>query len=523
MKFPPLQFRYIREDLLAGVSLFLITIPLCLGIALASGAPLFAGVLSGIVGGIFLGYWSGSEVAVSGPAAGLTVIVLQAIHQLGYASFLVALIIAGVLQFILGYIKAGRLSGFFPNSTIRGMIVAIGLVIILKQIPHALGWDTNMEGEFEFSRSASGENTFTRIWNAVKHMEPGALIITFICIVSMIVWDRLAQSRKGFFHAVPSSLIVIMLGVGVNELLAIVRPGWYLGNSAYHMVQFPAFQSWSEFVGAVTFPDFSALSNYNVYILALTLALVASLESLITLEASDRIDPQRRYSSPNQELRAQGVSNIICGFIGALPVTAVFVRTSTNIFSGGKTRLSTMVHGVLLFISLVAAGPLLRLIPLASLAALLIVIGYRLADYQIFKKFYKDGKDQFVPFIITVVAIIFTDLLTGILVGLAVGIVFVLYFSFTRAIRAVREGKNVLVVFSKDVSFLNKSHLKEILVGIKEGDSVLFDGARAQFIDKDIYNTLEQFRKDASQRNIEVEFRYITHRDLSTQKSNGTI
>lgn len=523
MKFPSLQFKYVREDFLSGISVFLITIPLCLGIALASGAPLLAGVLSGIVGGLFLGYWSGSEVTVSGPAAGLTVIVLQAITTLGYSSFLVAVILAGILQFALGWVKAGRLSSFFPNSTIRGMIVAIGLVIILKQIPHALGWDADYQGEFEFSQSSDGENTFSEIITAFTNMETGAFIISLACIVLMIFWDRLARGKGGIFKIIPSALMVVILGVGLNELFKSVKPEWYLGNSPQHMVHFPELKNWAAFQEAIAFPDFSSLAHLDVYISALAIALVASLESLITLEAADRLDEQRRYSSPNQELRAQGVSNIICGLIGALPITAVFVRTSTNIFSGAKTRLSTIIHGVLLFISLLAAGPLLRLVPLASLAALLIVIGYRLADFRIFRKIYREGKDQFIPFIITVAAIIFTDLLIGILVGLVAGILYVLYFNFKTAIRAVREGKNVLVVFSKDVSFLNKSHLKEILVGIKEGDSVLFDGGRAQFIDQDIYTTLRQFKEDAKQRNIEVEFRYITQRDLSTQKSNGII
>lgn len=523
MKIPTLQFKYLREDFLAGFSVFLVTIPLCLGIALASGAPLFAGVLSGIIGGIVVGYWSGSEVAVSGPAAGLTVIVLQGIQSLGFQAFLVAVILAGIIQFVLGWLKAGRLSGFFPNSTIRGMMVAIGLVIILKQIPHALGWDVDYEGEFEFSQSADGENTFTEIMTAVLHINPGAFVISSGCILFLIFWDKLASGKQIFFKFFPSALAVIFFGVGLNELFRIVQPDWYLGNSPQHMVSFPSFKNWDLIMEAFTFPDFSALASSGVYISAISIALVASLESLITLEAADRLDPARRYSSPNQELRAQGISNILCGFLGAIPLTAVVIRTSTNVYSGARTRLATMFHGLLLFISVITAASLLRYIPLACLAALLIVVGFRLVDFRVFKKIYNEGKDQFIPFIITVVTIIFTDLLIGILVGLAVGINYVLYFNFHSAIKAVRDGKNVLVVFSKDVLFLNKPHLKNILVEMKEGDSVLFDGARAQFIDQDIYTTLLEFKQDAGQRNIEVEFRYIVQRNISGKKTNGII
>lgn len=523
MKIPSLQFKYLREDFLAGISVFLVTIPLCLGIALASGAPLFAGVLSGIIGGLFVGYWSGSEVAVSGPAAGLTVIVFQSIQSLGYQSFLVAVILAGVIQFILGWLKAGRLSGFFPNSTIRGMVVAIGLVIIMKQIPHALGWDADYEGEFEFSQDSDGENTFTEIFTAFTHINIGAFIISAACILFMIFWDKLSSGKQVFFKLFPSALAVIFVGVGLNELFHIVQLDWYLGNSPQHMVSFPSFRNWDSILAAFTFPDFSTLTNSGVYISAVTIALVSSLESLITLEAADRIDPERRYSSPNQELRAQGISNIICGLLGALPVTAVIIRTSTNVFSGAKTRIATIFHGLFLLISLVAAASLLRYIPLACLAALLIVVGFKMIDFKVFRKIYKEGKDQFIPFIITIVTIIFTDLLIGILVGIAVGINYVLYFNFHSAIKAVRDGKNVLVVFSKDVSFLNKSNLKKILIDIKEGDSVLFDGARAQFIDQDIFTTLHEFKEDADTRNIEVEFRYIVQRNILGKKTDGII
>lgn len=523
MKIPSLNFGFLRQDFLAGVSVFLVTIPLCLGIALASGAPLFAGVLSGIIGGLFVGYWSGSEVSISGPAAGLSVIVLQSIQSLGYSSFLVAVILAGIIQFVLGWLKAGRLSGFFPNSTIRGMMVAIGLVIILKQIPHALGWDVDYEGEFEFSQKSDGENTFTEIGTALMHIHPGALVISTLCILFLVFWSKLDSGKNFFFRLFPSALAVIFFGVGLNELFGALYPDWYLGDSVQHMVSFPSFRDREAFMAAFTFPDFSSLKNFDIYISAVTIALVGSLESLITLEVADRVDPERRYSSPNQELRAQGIGNVICGLLGAIPLSAVMIRTSTNIFAGAKTRLASIFNGLLLSVSLVTAATLLRYIPLASLAALLIFVGFQLIDFRIIKKIYSEGKDQFIPFIITILTIIFTDLLVGILVGLAVGINYVLYFNFHSAIKAVREGQNVLVVFSKDVSFLNKPHLKNILVDIKEGDSVLFDGARAQFIDQDIFTTLQEFKDDADKRNIKVEFRYIVQRKKSKKKSNGII
>jgi len=523
MIFPALSFKHLRADFLAGISVFLVTIPLCLGIALASGAPLFAGVISGIIGGLVVGYWSGSEVTVSGPAAGLAVIVLQAIQSLGYSSFLVAVVLAGIIQFVLGWLKAGTLSGFFPNSTIRGMLVAIGLVIILKQIPHALGWDVDYEGEFEFNQQSDGKNTFTEIFSAFTHINTGAFIISSASILFLIFWDKLAAGKQTFFRLFPSSLAVIFVGVGLNELFRIVQPDWFLGASPQHMVSFPSFRNWDVIMNSFTFPDFTSLTSSGVYVAAVTIALVASLESLITLEAADRTDFDRRYSSPNQELRAQGISNILCGLVGALPIAAVVIRSSTNIFSGARTRLATIFHGLFLLISLVAAGSLLQHIPLACLAALLIVVGFKLIDFKVFKKTYNEGKDQFIPFIITILTIIFTDLLIGILVGLAVGVNYVLYFNFHSAIKAVRDGKNVLVVFSKDVSFLNKSNLKRILMDIKEGDSVLFDGARAQFIDQDIFTTLYEFKADADTRNIEVEFRYIIQRNTSGKKQDGII
>lgn len=522
MKLPSITFSHVREDFLSGFSVFLITIPLCLGISLASGAPVLAGLLSGVIGGLIMGYLSGSEVSVSGPAAGLAVIVLQAIQSLGYESFLVTVVLAGILQIFLGLINAGRLSAFFPNSTVRGLLVAIGLVLILKQIPHALGWDVSYEGQSEFYQSADGQNTFTAIFAALTNLNVGAFIISITCLFFLFLWDNTSSKRKSF-KLFPSALGDIFIGIGLNEAFLYLKPEWYLGNSAQHMVQFPTLEKWTDITAALTFPDFSALAKTDVYVTAITLALVASLESLICLEVADRIDTSHRYSSPNQELIAQGIGNTICGLLGGLPITAVVIRTTTNVYSGAKTRLSTLFHGVLLLISIFTVASFIRMIPLACLAALLIFVGYKLARISIFKNMYIQGMDQFVPFITTILAIIFTDLLSGVGIGLVVGIIYVIYSNFSSAITMVRDGKNVLVVFSKDVSFLNNANLKDVISSLKEGDSVLFDGAKAQFIDKDFYQTLEEFKENAHFRNIKVEFRYVVQRNFNTKKSNGII
>ena len=503
---------WFRQDAPAGLSVFLVALPLCLGIALASGAPLFSGLVAGIIGGIVVGFLSGSEVSVSGPAAGLAVIVADAIAKVGsYEAFLVAVVLAGVMQLILGLIKAGRFSSFFPDSVIKGMLVAIGLVIILKQIPHALGRDNDYEGEFEFQQLADGENTLSEIYRAVETASTGAVIISVVSLAFLIVWERTAgRSTRAFFKNFPAALVVVFVGIALNEFFRVSVPAWYLGDTAdQHMVQVPTIAPGRSLFSIFDFPNFSVLGNPQIYVIAATIAVVASLETLLNLEASDRLDPGKRVSSTNQELIAQGVGNTLSGLIGGLPVTSVVVRTSANIYGGAKTRVSAILHGVLLLVAVFLGGPLLNLIPLSCLAAVLIMVGYKLAKPGIFKKAYRDGWSQFIPFIVTVLGIIFTDLLKGIALGTVVGIIYVLYTNFQTTFRLVRDGRRVLIEFEKDLFFLSKPQLKEALGTLQPGDEVVIDGSKALFIDHDIYNMLHDYKETAEVQGIRYELRNV--------------
>ncbi|WP_018621469.1 SulP family inorganic anion transporter [Spirosoma luteum] len=503
---------YFRQDLPSGLSVFLVALPLCLGIALASGAPLFSGLVAGVIGGIVVGLFSGSEISVSGPAAGLAVIVADAITKVGsYEAFLVAVVLAGLMQFILGLIKAGRFSGFFPDSVIKGMLVAIGIVIILKQIPHALGRDNDYEGDYEFQQLADGENTLSELYRAVETASPGAVVISVLSLGFLIGWEKLtSRDKRPLIKNFPAALVVVILGIALNEYFRVAVPGWYLGDTAQqHMVQIPIIAPGKSLFSIFDFPDFSMLANPQIYGIAATIALVASLETLLNLEASDRLDSAKRVSSTNQELIAQGIGNMLSGMIGGLPVTSVVVRTSANVYGGARTRVSAILHGVLLLLAVFLGGALLNQIPLSCLAAVLIMVGYKLAKPAIFKKTYQDGWNQFIPFIVTVVGIIFTDLLIGIAVGTVVGIIFVLYTNFQTTFHLTREGKQVTIVFEKDLYFLSKPQLKEALGSLKPGDTVLIDGSKAPFIDHDIYNMLYDYQETAKVQGITYELQEV--------------
>lgn len=510
--FTQYQTAWLRQDIPASLSVFLVALPLCLGIALASGAPLFAGLVAGMVGGIVVGMLSGSDVSVSGPAAGLAVIVADAITKVNaYEAFLVAVVLAGLIQLVLGLMKAGRFSSFFPDAVIKGMLVAIGIVITLKQIPHALGRDTDYEGEYEFSQLADGENTISEIYRAIATASPGAMVISGLSLLFLIGWDRLAsRSKRTVFRSFPAALVVVALGIGLNELFRLVIPAWYVGDTAHqHMVQIPTIKPGSNLFSIFDFPDLSILANPQIYVIAATIAVVASLETLLNLEASDRLDPHKRVSSTNQELIAQGIGNIVSGLIGGLPVTSVVVRSSANVYSGARTRVSAILHGVFLLIAVFFGGSLLNLIPLSCLAAVLIMVGYKLAKPAIFRSVYADGWSQFVPFIVTISGIIFTDLLIGIALGTLVGIAVVLYTNFQSTFRVIRDGNQVLIVFDRDLFFLSKPQLKEALASLQPGDSVLVDGRKISFVDQDIYNMLRDFRETALVRGINYELQDV--------------
>lgn len=505
-----LTFKYLRYDLPAGLVVFLVALPLCLGIALASGAPLFSGIIAGIVGGTIVASASGSSLSVSGPAAGLTVIVHNAITTLGsYEVFLLAVALAGLFQIILGYLKAGIIGYYFPSNVIKGMLAAIGIILILKQIPHAVGYDIDNEGDFDFIQ-ADGENTFSEILNSFDHIHPGAVIIAAISLIILIMWDR-AIKRSAFFKVVPGALVAVIVGILINEWYKIGNPELYLTGEK--LVQLPVANSAKEFVNQFTLPDFSGLKNYQVYVVALTIAIIASLESLLSVEAVDKLDPYKRNTNTNSELKAQGLGNLVSGLIGGLPLTAVIVRSSANVHAGAKTKLSAIIHGLLLLLSVIGIASVLNKIPLACLAALLLVVGYKLAKISLFKSMYKLGWDQFLPFVVTVIAIQFSDLLKGIAIGMAVSVFFILRNNYKRAYffhkEEHHEGGKITIQLAEDITFLNKGSIAITLSELPDNSSVIIDGSKSHNIDMDVLEIIHDFKSTAELKNIKLELKNI--------------
>lgn len=497
----------LKSDLPAGVVVSLVALPLCLGIALASGAPLFSGVIAGICGGLVVGLLSGSQISVSGPAAGLTVIVLNAIETLGaFESFLLAVFIAGLFQLILGTLKAGIIGHFFPSSVIKGMLSAIGLILILKQIPHALGDDKDYVGDEGFFQP-DGENTFTEIVMAVQNVHLGALLISLSCLAILIFWDKPFMKSKKWTKIIPGPLVAVVWGVVLNiSIFQAVAPDLVI--SGKHLVTLPVAENFDDFVGFLKFPDFSQFLNKEIYITAVTIAIIASLETLLSLDAADKLDPYKRIAPANRELQAQGVGNMVSGLLGGIPVTAVIVRTTANVSSGAKTKVSAVFHGFLLAISVVLFPQTLNLIPLAALAAVLLVVGYKLTKPTLYREIYSKGWDQFIPYIVTIIAILFTDLLVGIMIGIVVGLFFVLRTNMKQAISVIREDKNEFIIrLEKDVTFLNKAFLRRTLRDLPNNCHVIFDETDSIFIDGDILETIEDFKSTARDKNITIETR----------------
>lgn len=497
----------LKADLPAGLVVSLVALPLCLGIALASGAPLFSGVIAGIVGGLIVGALSGSHLSVSGPAAGLTVIVLNAIESLGsFESFLLAVFLAGLIQLILGILKAGIIGHFFPSSVIKGMLAAIGLILILKQIPHALGDDRDYEGDESFIQ-ADGQNTFSEIVLAVQNINEGALLISLTALIILILWEKPFMKRQKWTNVLPGPLVAVVWGVCLNSSI--------LGNffpelliTGKHLVTLPVSDSINGLISHLTLPDFSQFINPDIYIIAVTIAIIASLESLLSLDAVDKLDPYKRIAPASRELKAQGIGNMVSSLLGGLPVTAVIVRSTANLSSGAKTKMSTIFHGFLLAVSVVLFPKVLNLIPLSALAAVLLVVGYKLTKPVLYRETWRKGADQFIPFIVTVIGILFTDLLIGITIGIIVGLYFVIRTNLHQAITFIeKENKNYLIVLQKDVSFLNKAYLRKTLRGIPEGSHVVFDETESIFIDQDILETIEDFKSTARNNNITMEIK----------------
>jgi len=480
------------RDLVSSVVVFLVALPLCLGIALASGAPLFSGLVAGIVGGIVVGLLSGSHTSVSGPAAGLTAVVAAQIASLGsFEAFLTAVVMAGILQIGLSLAHGGFIAAYFPSSVIKGLLAAIGVILILKQIPHLLGHDADPVGEMAFVQPDS-ETTFSELGRIFFELHPGAALVGLGALFILIAWDRI-KLLKG--SIVPPQLVVVIIGVAVAQLLPGLGPDWAIGSS--HLVQVPVANGASEFVGLLVQPDFSVLRESTVYLAAITIALVASLETLLNLEAVDALDPEQRRSDPNRELLAQGVGNLTCGLIGGLPVTSVIVRGSVNIQSGARTRLSTIFHGILLLVCVALVPTVLNLIPLSALAAILIVTGFKLASPALFRAMAGQGRTQFLPFVVTVVAIVFTDLLIGIAIGLANATAFILYSNARRPLRRFKEqhvgGELLRIELANQVSFLNRASLMHALDEIPTDGHVMIDASQTDYIDPDVLSLIQDY------------------------------
>jgi len=556
-------FANLKSDFASGLVVFLVALPLCLGIALASGAPLFSGIISGVVGGIVVGYLSQSHLSVSGPAAGLTAIVLTAITDLGaFNIFLLAVLIAGIIQLILGFIKAGTISNYFPNNVIEGMLAGIGVIIILKQIPHAFGYDADYEGDESFMQQ-DGKNTFSELFDLVNHIDMGAIIIATLSLLILILWPKVDALRK--IKLVPPALVAVIVSVVLNEFFIRTGSPFAIGNE--HLVSLPVPSTLDEFKNIVVLPDFTAITNPKVWIVAVTIAIVASIETLLCIEAADRMDVQKRYTNTNVELKAQGVGNIVSSLLGGLPMTSVVVRTSANSAAGAKSKMSAIIHGALLLISVLAIPAILNKIPLATLAAVLLLVGYKLAvpnikhfahympkavnflvlaivvlivviknnsenlnliiavssvvvvvlAYVVYK-WYKDvdfskiaNRNQYLyfPFFATTIAVVFTDLLKGVALGMIISIVFVLKGNMKRAYNFRKEqyhdGDIIHIDLAQEVSFLNKAAIKSTLASIPENSTVIINASDTVYIAHDVLDLIKEFKKIRSkEENIKV-------------------
>lgn len=499
-----------RSDAPASLVVFLVALPLCLGVALASTGEnpvLFSGIIAGVVGGIVVGFFSGSRLGVSGPAAGLITIVLGAIATLGsFEAFLVAVVIAGILQIVAGFFGAGVIGNYFPSSVIKGMLAAIGLTLILKEIPHLVGYDKDFMGDEAFLQS-DGENTFSEILNAFDYVSMGAIIIAVLSLAVLILFDRPFMKRIALFKFIPGALIVVVMGVLLNQLFISSFPDLAMGGE--HLVSLPVAESFNDIKGFFMFPDFSALTNPNVYAVAFTIALVASLESLLSVEATDKLDPEKNATPTNKELKAQGIGNVVSGMLGGLPVTQVIVRSSANINSGGKSKLSTILHGVLLFLCVMLIPNVLNMIPYASLAAILMMVGYKLSSVSLYKKMYALGWDQFLPFIMTIIGVLLTDLLKGIAIGLAFAVFFILRKNYRNNYRIEKGDENgkplIRIHLSEEVTFLNKGSILESLYKVPSNAHLIIDGSNSKAIDYDVLEVIQEFRMHAAmERNIKV-------------------
>jgi MFS superfamily sulfate permease-like transporter len=492
-------------DIPAATVVFLIALPLCLGIALGSNAPLFSGIIAGIVGGIVVGIFSGSSLSVSGPAAGLTAVVVMALGKLpAFEAFLLAVAMAGIFQIIFGFLKAGVIGDYVPNAVIRGMLAAIGIILILKQLPHLVGYDKDFSGDEAFIQ-IDKENTFSELIYSLNYLSPASLLIGLISVMVLIGWERPLIKKSPWSTYIPGPLLVVLLGTAINELL--LDQGAKFIVEKNHLVSLPVAKSYNEFIQFFSHPKWEYISNPQVWVTAITIALVASLETLLGIEAVDKLDPYNRSTPTNRELKAQGLGNLISGLLGGLPVTSVIVRSAANVEAGAQSKLSTISHGFLLLISVIFFPQIINKIPLSALAAILIITGYKLVKPSLFRALHRKGLDQLIPFVVTVVAILFSDLLTGILIGIGVSLFFLVRSNFKSSVVIVSDAKSWLMRFRKDVSFLNKPIVKDGLDAVPDGSYVLIDLTRADFIDKDIVDVINEFMHRAPLKMIRVDIK----------------
>lgn len=496
-------YRHLKHDIPAGLVVFLVALPLCLGIALASGAPLFSGLIAGLIGGLVVSWGSGSQLSVSGPAAGLTVIVLNAIEQLGdYRAFILSVVLAGFLQLILGYLRAGIVGAFFPSAVIKGMLVAIGLILIIKQLPHAVGYHKGFEGDESYMNETAA-SSFQELIDAFSFLTMGSVIIAVVSLLILLVWELPWLKRFESVKLIPAPLVVVAWGIAHNAIALQWFPMLVVGNE--DLVHLPVTETWPEFINLFTLPDFTFISNSQVYVIAITIAIIASLETLLSLEAVDKLDPLKRTAPTNRELKAQGFGNMLSGLIGGLPITAVIVRSSANINAGGHTRISSFIHGLFLLLSILFLTQFMNLIPLSCLAAILLHTGYKLAKPKQFVEIYRQGWNQFVPFIATILFILVTDLLQGILIGIGIGLYFVIVSNYHESIVLHFEEDHYTLMLNKDVSFLNKALLRRLLNEVPENSTLVIDASKVKFIDFDIQETIQNYLKTAPDENIKVD------------------
>jgi len=534
----PTLFGNLKYDIPAGLVVFLVALPLCLGVAVASDAPAFSGIVAGILGGLVVPLISRSALGVSGPAAGLTAIVVLGVADTGsFELFLMAVFLGGIVQLLLFLIQAGTIAYFLPSSVLKGMLAGIGMILILKQLPHALGYDVEAFSEDEFWIWGTEENAITMILAALKNVSKNinAIIISTVSLIVLIVWDKAPFLKKLSF--LPAALMAVLVGTLINELYIYFSfsSSVFFPLASSHLVNLPLterlenlqaesnvstlkfislsiFSFWQQ----LTFPDFSLwfehIKDWDIWVLGFTIGIIASIESLLTVEAVDKLDPYKRNSPLNRELLAQGIANAIAGLVGAIPITAVIVRSTASIGAGGRTRMAAIVHGLLLLVSVIFISQYLNHIPLGSLAAILLMVGYELIKPSVVKEIYQKGREQFVPFIITAVVILFSNLLIGIMVGIAVGLFFVIRANVKTAFSIKQVGRDenhFEISFNKDLSFVNRAFLRDIFAKIPNHSTVIINGTKSNFMDKDIEDTIKDFMKNAEQHDIQVTLKKV--------------